>query len=78
MATWIRRRPWCWRFERYGVDGVMIARAALGKPWLFSQCAAALRGEPIPPDPTPAEEQELLLHHYHLVCQRFGDDAGLY
>ena len=39
-------------FERYGVDGVMIARAALGKPWLFSQCAAALRGEPIPPDPT--------------------------
>ena len=64
------------RFERYDVDGVMIARAALGRPWLFRQCAAALRGEPIPPDPTPAEEQELLLHHYRLVCQRFGDERG--
>ncbi len=63
-------------FERYDVDGVMIARAALGRPWLFRQCAAALRGEPIPLDPTPAEEQELLLHHYRLVCQRFGDERG--
>jgi tRNA-dihydrouridine synthase B len=63
-------------FENYGVDGVMIARAALGKPWLFRQCAAALRGEPIPPDPTPAEEHKLLLHHFKLVCQRFGDERG--
>jgi tRNA-dihydrouridine synthase B len=63
-------------FERYDVDGVMIARAALGRPWLFSQCAAALRGEAIPPDPTPAEEQELLLHHFRLVCCRFGDERG--
>lgn len=63
-------------FQRYGVDGVMIARAALNKPWLFAQCKAALRGEPIPPDPTPVEERQLLLHHYDLVCQRFGHEKG--
>ena len=63
-------------FENYNVDGVMIARAALGKPWLFRQCAAALRGEPIPPDPTPSEERDLLYHHYRLVCERFGPDRG--
>jgi tRNA-dihydrouridine synthase B len=63
-------------FERYGVDGVMIARAALGRPWLFAQSAAALRGEPIPPDPTLEEERELLRYHYRLVCQRFGDERG--
>ena len=34
-------------FRRYGVDGVMIARASLGRPWLFAQAAAALRGEPL-------------------------------
>jgi tRNA-dihydrouridine synthase B len=63
-------------FRRYNVDGVMIARAALGKPWIFRQAAAALRRETIPPDPTLDEERELLLHHYHLVCQRFGEERG--
>ena len=63
-------------FARYGVDGVMIARAALGKPWLFRQVQAAMRGEEIPPDPTLAEERELLLRHYELVCRRFGVEKG--
>jgi tRNA-dihydrouridine synthase B len=63
-------------FERWPVDGVMIARAALGKPWLFRQAAAALRGEPIPPDPTLEEERALMLDHYRLVCERFGAERG--
>ena len=56
----------------------MIARAALGKPWLFRQAQAALAGEPIPPDPTLLEERELLLRHYRLVCERFGVEQGTY
>jgi len=63
-------------FRRYPVDGVMIARASLGKPWLFQQCQAALRGEAIPRDPTLAEERELLERHYELVCERFGPERG--
>ncbi len=63
-------------FRRYDVDGVMIARAALARPWLFQQAAAALRGEPVSPSPTLAEERELLLHHFQLICQRFGDAKG--
>lgn len=63
-------------FRRYDVDGVMIARASLGKPWLFQQAAAALRGEPIPADPTPLEQRDLVLHHYRLVCRRFGPEKG--
>jgi nifR3 family TIM-barrel protein len=30
-------------------DGVMIGRAAIGNPWIFSQCLASLRGENILP-----------------------------
>lgn len=63
-------------FRRYQVDGVMIARAALSKPWLFAQIRAALAGEPIPPDLTLAEERALLLRHYHLVVDRFGEQKG--
>jgi len=54
----------------------MIAREALAKPWIFAQTAALLRGEMPPPEPTLAEQQELVLHHYDLVCRRFGVERG--
>ena len=63
-------------FQRYNVDGVMIARAALGRPWLFQQARAALLGEPIPPDPTLAEQRDCVLRHYDLVVRRFGEKKG--
>jgi tRNA-dihydrouridine synthase B len=63
-------------FRRYDIDGVMIARASLAKPWLFSQVAAALRGDPVSADPSLDEERQLLLHHFDLVCQRFGEAKG--
>ncbi len=63
-------------FRRYDIDGVMIARASLGRPWLFQQAAAALSGKPIPADPSLEEQRRLLLHHYELVCGRFGAEKG--
>jgi tRNA-dihydrouridine synthase B len=63
-------------FEHYNVDGIMIARASLGKPWLFAQAAAALEGRPVPPDPTIDEQREIMLHHYDLVVERFGAHRG--
>ncbi|MCA9231359.1 MAG: tRNA dihydrouridine synthase DusB [Planctomycetales bacterium] len=60
-------------FRRYDVDGVMIARASLGRPWLFAQAAAAVRGEPVPAEPALDEQRRLLLHHFDLVCERFGE-----
>ena len=63
-------------FQRYDVDGVMIARACLGRPWLFAQAAAALRGDPVPPDPTLEQQKACMLKHYELVVQRFGPDRG--
>jgi tRNA-dihydrouridine synthase B len=63
-------------FDRYGVDGVMIGRAALSRPWLFRQCRAALLGEPIPPEPTLDQQRELLLDHYRWIVEQFGDRDG--
>ena len=63
-------------FRRYDVDGVMIARAALNKPWLYAQAAAAVRGETAPEDPTLDEQRELMLHHFDLVRERFGTEKG--
>lgn len=63
-------------FEQYGVDAIMIGRAALGRPWLFQQIQAALRGEPIPPDPPMTEQRDCVLRHYRLVVEHFGLQKG--
>lgn len=63
-------------FQRYDVDGVMIARACLGRPWLFAQACAAIRGQQVPPDPTLDEQRECMLRHYRLVTERFGEHKG--
>lgn len=63
-------------FRRYEVDGVMIGRAALGRPWLFRQIAAALSRQPVPPDPTLGEQRQCLLRHYDLIVDRFGAEKG--
>ena len=64
------------RLRESGCDGVMIAREALSKPWIFAQAAAILRGDPPIPDPTLDEQRELVFHHYDLVCRRFGVERG--
>jgi tRNA-dihydrouridine synthase B len=64
------------RLREYGVDGVMIARESLARPWIFAQVAALLRGKPKPADPTLDEQREIVLHHYDLVCRRFGAERG--
>lgn len=63
-------------FRDYNVDGVMIARACLGRPWLFAQAAAAIQGRPIPPEPTLNEQRDCMLEHYQLVVERFGEAKG--
>ncbi len=63
-------------FQNYNVDGVMIARASLGRPWLFAQACAAVRGQAVPADPSLAEQKQCLLKHYDLVVQRFGVQKG--
>lgn len=63
-------------FRRWPVDGVMIGRAMLGQPWLFSQAAAALRGLPVPARPCLEEQKSLLLDHYNAMIERFGVHKG--
>jgi len=60
-------------FRRYGVDGVMIGRAAVSRPWLFRQAQAALAGEPVPCDPALEEQRRLLMDHYRLLVEQLGE-----
>ena len=40
------------RFDETGVDGVMIGRGSIGRPWIFREVKHFLQtGEPLPPEP---------------------------
>lgn len=60
----------------YEVDGVMIGRAARGRPWLFRQAAAALRGAELAEEPLPRQQGEILLEHFRLCCAQYGAERA--
>ena len=52
-----------------GCDAVMVARGALGNPWIYRQIAAALEGLPPPSAPGIIERKRVLLRHIELQQQ---------
>lgn len=60
-----------------GADGVMIGRAARGRPWLAGQIAAALRNAPVPAPPAGADLGEIILAHYAAILLFYGSELGL-
>jgi tRNA-dihydrouridine synthase B len=63
--------------EATGADGVMIGRAAQGRPWIFREIAAALAGEPLPPAPGAAEVRDIMLAHLRDLYDFYGPAAGV-
>jgi tRNA-dihydrouridine synthase B len=47
-----------------GVDGVMVARAAIGNPWIFEEINCLWSGQPYDP-PSDAERRAVIAEHLH-------------
>lgn len=61
---------------RSGAAGVMIGRAARGKPWLVARIAAALAGRRLPDAPDAAAQIELICAHYEDMLSFYGIEVG--
>ena len=59
--------------RRTGCEMLMIGRGCFGNPWLFQQCAAALKGEPIPPRPPLAQRCDTVVEQIRLAAQHKGE-----
>ncbi len=59
-----------------GVDGVSVARGAIGNPWIFGQARALLEGRPLPPPPTIHEQRDVLREHWALAEELHGEHAA--
>ena len=61
-----------------GCDAVMIARAAWGRPWIFGRAQAALRGEPVPPEPDVAGRLGTALLHAQMLVLDAGEQIAIH
>ena len=64
--------------NRYGVDGIMIGRAAIGYPWIFREVRHYLNTGEMLPAPTVAERVEVCRQHLQKSLQWKGPHGGIY
>lgn len=60
-----------------GIDGVTVARGAIGNPWIFGQARALAAGLPLPPPPSLFEQREVIKEHYRLAEEYYGAERCL-
>ncbi|MDD3470526.1 MAG: tRNA-dihydrouridine synthase [Thermoguttaceae bacterium] len=68
--------------KRYPVDGIMIGRAAIGRPWLFRQASELLLTESERSSEwistIPIERERTILFQFcERMIQQFGDERGM-
>ena len=65
-------------FERYGVDGVMIGRATIGKPWIFEQIKHYLATGEVLPELSVAAQVEIIKEQILLSMEWLDEVRGLF
>lgn len=63
--------------KQYGVDGVMIGRAAIGYPWIFREIKHYFKKGFVLPPPTIVERMEAVRKHFNLSLEWKGEKQAI-
>ncbi len=64
--------------NRYGIDGIMIGRAAIGYPWIFREIQHFLKYGERPAGPSVAERVRVTKKHLDFSIRWKGDRLGIF
>jgi nifR3 family TIM-barrel protein len=64
-------------FDKYGVDAIMIGRAAIGNPWIFGDVKDFIHERKHNLPPGLPERIEVCLMHLKLAIQKKGEQKGI-
>lgn len=63
--------------NRYGVDGIMIGRAAIGYPWIFREVKHYIQTGEILQPPTISERLDAVRKHFYMSLKWKGEKLGI-
>ena len=63
--------------EKTGCDGVVVARGALGNPWIFKEITDLLSDKTLPSTPSPMEREGVIRRHLEANISLYGEKMGV-
>jgi tRNA-dihydrouridine synthase len=63
--------------RRYGVDGILIGRGAIGNPWIFRQCQCLFHGEQ-DCGVSVSERVDVCRRHLHMAVDFKGERTAIF
>ena len=65
------------RLNESDVDGVIVARGAIGNPWIFQEIRALWSGQDKPAPPSLTEQGQIMLEHFEMICSTRPDRKAI-
>lgn len=63
--------------EETGCDGILVARGAMGNPWIFKRIIHYLDTGEVLPEPSPNEKVDMAIRHTVMMVEYKGEVTGI-
>lgn len=63
--------------DETGCDGVLVARGAMGNPWIFNRILHYLSTAEILSEPSPQEKIDMAIRHTNMMVEYKGENTGV-
>ena len=63
--------------KRTGLDGFLVARGAIGNPWIYRDLRCVWENRPVPPPPDLAEQRLVILEHFESILKHYPEKKAV-